>query len=119
MRRSRWCFTIRGMMVAVAVSGLLMGGGVGAFELWLRWLWVHSLAESYRSNADELRQAALDVREVRGCLLPSPSEPKPTPTRLAEMWHLAEHYTYLERKYRRAESRPWELVLSDPRGWGR
>jgi hypothetical protein len=119
MRRSRVRFTIRGMMVAVAIFGLLMGGGLGAFELWMRWLWVHGMAESCRGMEAELRQAVMEMRDVRGCLGSSATEPPPTPTRLAQMLASAEHCAQLGRKYRRAESRPWELVLSDPRGWER
>jgi hypothetical protein len=117
MRRSRLQFTLRGMMVTVAVAGLLMGTGLGTFELWLRWLWVHGRSVSYSLMADELRQAVLEKREVRGCVGPSATEPPPTPTRLAQMQSSAERCTQIARKCRDAESSPWKLVLSNPRSW--
>jgi hypothetical protein len=107
-------FTVRRMMVAVAVVAVACGLAVEGPRLWtLRGQYL-GLAEKYgywemRCNGSaELRQ------ELTYVSLSQPRGPEPSPERLAKMKARGAHYGRLRAKYEHAARHPWLAVEPDP-----
>ena len=105
MRPQRFCLTIRGMMLAVAILGLLMGAATWLAEM-------RSRSASYRGKAFAYGDMAgtsmgKTVRARFGDKRVKASENENDWLRLAWATKLAE-------KYWRLADRPWLLVEPDP-----
>jgi hypothetical protein len=120
-------FTVRRLMVVVALAGLMMGGGVWGFRMWRLSGVCAAQAQSYKSrafifaNLEEIRLGALDSdidtsgyswrRENRRRLEGWAARSGVEPARYARM---AAHYAALVRKYERAARYPWLPLEPDP-----
>ena len=103
MRVPRLRFTLRRMMIAVAVVSILFGMAAG---LWRRHVSFQRQADAYakKSNDEGLRGARID-------LLWFQSDPE---LRMRdEHYRLMDYYDELKVKYERAAARPWLPVESD------
>jgi hypothetical protein len=130
MRRPRVRFSVRRLMIAVAIFGSVIG-------VWLQAQRLRRLGRDYHLRAVtaareerlwnqtliRLSNATVEARSLAASL-------RPVDRDLAELWDaeakstfreeqaalsIAAHYAGLARKYRRAEARPWEAVAADPK----
>jgi Tfp pilus assembly protein PilE len=97
--RSRFTFTVRRLMIAVAVVAVLLAA-VDAWRMALRQRHYESLARAYRSMAT-FEEALVSVAVQTG------SDPEKHVRRAAR-------YAGLGRKYEQAAARPWAAVGPDP-----
>jgi hypothetical protein len=100
MRLSHVRFTVRQMMVAVAVFAMLMATGRAGWHSFFCW----RMAESH---------ALLGALGVSRCGMERPTAEEERAHK-RDNKILAEYHARQERKYRRAAWRPWEPVLPDP-----
>ena len=109
MRVSRLRFTLRRMMIAVAVLALLFGTAAG---LWRRHLSFKRQADEYAQKRNEQFAQGYRVLLARW---PSDGELKMKD----EHYRLKDYYEELRLKYERAADRPWLPVESDrpPPDW--
>ena len=99
MRVPRVRFTVRRMMVAVAIVAIIMG----AVDLWQN-------SVSYRSKiAHHAQMERSSVFVIGGDDTPAAHEEL---ARVSRAW--TEHHATLRRKYERAAARPWKYVPPDP-----
>jgi hypothetical protein len=98
MSRPRVRFTVRGLLIAVAIIALLLAGEA------TRRRWV-SLSATYRKRADAFKEKAHSVR-----VAPHPGDDK---ERL-RLKRLADHYNARVRVYEQAARFPWVKVAPDP-----
>jgi hypothetical protein len=107
-------FTIRRMMIAVAVVAVFFGLAVEGPRLWVLRQTYLGLAERYgywelRYNGSvELRQ------ELTYVSLSQPRGPEPSPERLVKMKARGDHYGRQRAKYAHAARYPWLSVAPDP-----
>lgn len=94
-RLPRVRFTVRRMMVGVAIVALIL---VGSRIVWLRHRY-RNLAQSYDVKEFAL---AFGVQDER------------VSVESVRAWKKIEYYAALKRKYERAASRPWVPVPPDP-----
>jgi hypothetical protein len=112
MRPPRMRFTIQCMMIAIALTTVLLSG----IQTARRWL---TYREEYRLNAnfeEESRRSSLNPRAEWCAIMPRDEEA----IRYMEAENakysreLAEHFRMLKEKYALAMSRPWLRVAHDP-----
>src|SRR3954469_24445016 len=98
MRVPRVRFTVRRMMVAIAVIAMLLCGAM----MGKRWVGCYRRASLYAAGERQWREMAARDRG--------------DPRSIAATWgpQIAEDYAQLARKYRRAMWRPWSPVAPDP-----
>ncbi len=142
MRLPRLRFTVRRLMVAVALAGLVMGGGVWSYRMWRLSRYYSGLAQAYNTGENMYRQIGAmnfdlaQVDEKRSLQLWSPQfgaklhkalrerEEKPTERHgrsaagahdvLAQPKRTADYFAAVARKYERAARFPWLPVEPDP-----
>jgi len=118
MRRPRGRFTVRSLMVAVAVVAILFAASVELPRLWnLRQVYL-GFAEKYGYWETRLN-AALDLRqEITYYSTSLPRGPVPSSARVAKLKAEASYFARLRAKYELAARRPWVPVAPDlpPRG---
>jgi hypothetical protein len=103
MRFPRVRFTVRRMMVAVAVVGILTWCGIGLYRRWSR---IPEYRARARNHADALRAHVIAVRERSHTA---------SPAELVELNRQRNAYhTALKREYERAASFPWKWMPPDP-----
>jgi hypothetical protein len=106
MRLPRLRFTVRRMMIAVAIAGIVAWG-----------VKLRRFAASYRARADICERRELSV--WRGCYFDFVSRTEEERVlRHAEDYAaqklMADHYAHMQAKYDRAARYPWLPVASDP-----
>jgi hypothetical protein len=101
MRLPRVRFTVRRIMLAVAVVAIVLGG----LRLWCLSAHYRALAEVHRQKADEVVRGTYagpgGSYHLEWCAWPSPNK---------------EYHLRLKENYERAASRPWLPVEPDPPG---
>jgi hypothetical protein len=102
MRLPRLRFTVRRMMVAVAVVAFLFG----AEATRRRW---ESLASTYRTKAVSFEHRALVSRHSRDHEAVLENDPEQR-----KLKRIEDHYVALARKYQYAAHYPWLAVEPDP-----
>ena len=114
MRQPCGRFTVRRLMVAVAVVAILFGGMVELPRLWTLRQQHLGLAEKYRYWETRLDGAVGIRQEITYYSSRLPRGPEPSPARLARMKAEASYYAGLRAKYERAARHPWLPVAPDP-----
>ena len=103
-------FTVRRLMIAVAILALLMGGAL-KFREWRRF------AATYRAKAQEhadVESMLRSIAAIDGDASPVDISLAPnTPTKRFPIRDVADHEARLRRKYERAASRPWFPISPD------
>jgi hypothetical protein len=107
-------FTVRTLMVAVAVVAILFGGMIELPRLWSLRQQYLGFAEKYGYWETRLNGAVGIRQEVTYYSTRLPRGPEPSPARLAEMKAEASYYAGLRAKYERAARLPWLPVAPDP-----
>jgi hypothetical protein len=103
MRVPRLRFTLRRMMIAVALVALLFGAAAG---LWRRHL-------SFKRQADEYAKR-MNTEFARGYRVAIARWPSDGELKMKdEHYRLKDYYKQLKLKYERAAARPWLPVESD------
>jgi hypothetical protein len=106
MRLPRMRFTIRRMMVVVAVASVLLGITAGLLR---RRDSLKRRAEYYARKASRELMSGMSITQA------TTFGPSPMEVRMQEAYFkLADHYTVLELKYKRAADHPWLPVGPDP-----
>src|SRR5262249_28254588 len=114
MRQPSGRFTVRRLMVAVAVVAILFGGMVELPRLWTLRQEYLVLAEKYGYWETRL-DGAVGIRQaITYYSARLPRGPEPSPDRLARMKAEASYYAGLRAKYERATRHPWLPVAPDP-----
>lgn len=133
LRRFRSRFTVRGLMVAVAVVAVLWVLVRWAGEMWLLSQIHHQQAERFaslladhrsmfeaaKSNAQEAERDPISSRRK---FLSNPDDPDESSRDLASEWrsamtvntHYIKYYEQLKLKYERAARYPWLAIEPDP-----
>jgi hypothetical protein len=114
MRTSRGRFTVRTLMVAVAIVAVICGGAIEVPRLWILRQQYLSFAEKYRYWETRLNGAVGIRQEITYYSMRLPRGPEPSPARLAKMKAEASYYARLRAKYERAARLPWLPVAPDP-----
>jgi hypothetical protein len=113
MRRPRVRFTVRRLMIAVAVAACLMAAWVGVARL-------RRLSSDYRVRTEQHAGIEETLRRIvasDGANAPVDVSPGPgLPSRRFTAGAVAEHEAALRRKYERASRYPWLPVEPDPPG---
>jgi hypothetical protein len=100
----RFRFTIRRMMIAVAIVGLTLG----LAGLWRRSKDLRRLAEEHDNLEQSILPVVIDAAST-------PSDPRlPQGASIRSLLCQAEYHRKLSRKYWRASARPWLAVEADP-----
>ena len=106
MRLSRFRFTVRRMMAAVAVAAVLLAGGHWSWKMIRASLGFRSRAAGYAELEAELRTWTAEWEASR------PS--KQRTEMMGSLGRRAEHARGLGLKYARAARSPWLPVAPDP-----
>jgi hypothetical protein len=114
MRTAHGRFTIRKMMLAIAVTAVLFGAMVETPRLWILRHHYLGLAEKYDYWATRINGSAGIRQEITYYSTSQPRGPEPSRDRLARMEAEASYYAALRDKYERAARRPWLAVAPDP-----
>jgi hypothetical protein len=114
MRVPRERFTVRTLMVAVAVVAILFGGVIELPRLWSLRQQYLGFAEKYGYWETRLNGVVGIRQEITYYSLRQPRGSEPSPARLARMKAEASYYARLRAKYERAAHRPWVPVAPDP-----
>ena len=111
MRLPRVRFTLRGLMIVVAVMAGLMAAWIGLARLKL-------LASDYRARAEQHAGIEATLRRIiasDGADAPVDISPGPgLRSRRFTAWAVAKHEAALRCKYERAARYPWLRVEPDP-----
>jgi hypothetical protein len=117
MKLPRVRFTVRRMMVGVAVAAVLIGGGIEVARLnRLRASHLYDAAYHARREVEELRNLANFDRGRRGGAA-NANDRQILLMERASRLRVAYH-AELKRKYVKAANRPWESVAPDPKDLG-
>ena len=114
MRTPRGRFTLRTLMMAVAVVAILCGGVIELPRLWILRQQYLSIAEKYGYWETRLNWAVRIRQEITYYSLSLPRGSEPTPARLARMKVEASYYSHLRAKYEQAARFPWLPIAPDP-----
>jgi hypothetical protein len=114
LQPARTRFTVRRMMVAVAIVAVLFGAAVELPRLWVLRQQYLGLAEKYGYWEIRLNGAVEIRQELTYYSTSQPLGPEPSPERLAKMKDQADHYARLRAKYERAARYPWLRIVPDP-----
>lgn len=107
-------FTVRRMMVSVAILAVLFAAWAEVPKLWIRRRLYLDLAERYH-QWEQRRLWVISIKQEITYYSPNlPRGPEPSPARLAQMKVEADHYGRLRAKYERAARYPWRAVEPDP-----
>jgi hypothetical protein len=101
MRLPRLRFTVRRLMLVVALAGLVMGGGVWGYRMWRMSAKYARIAQSFKWT--ESLHRGLEARFQNNAQREA-----------AKFAAVATHYAALVRKYERAARYPWLPVEPDP-----
>jgi hypothetical protein len=106
MRRPRVRFTVRRMMVAVAIMAVFFGAADG----------LRRRRESFGQQAKRFARKASDEYNASMSVgRHATFGPSPLEMRISQAhYQLADHYSALKEKYERAASAPWLPVEPDP-----
>ena len=117
MRMPRVRFTVRRMMIAVAIVAFLVGGGIEAARFKrLRASHLDDAAYHARREAEELRNVAQFDRGRREGATNANDRSIVLMERSSRL--RVEYHAQLKRKYLRAANRPWQSVTPDPKDPG-
>jgi hypothetical protein len=107
VRIPRVRFTVRRLMVAVGLAGILTWSGIGLNrELHRRWSRIPEYRARAKNHAEVLRARVIAIRE--------PSHTA-SPAELADLnLKRTAYHTSLKQKYERATSFPWQWMPADP-----
>ena len=114
-------FTMRRMMIAVAIAAFLIGGGIEAARFKrLRASHLYDAAYHARREAEELRDVAHFVAHFDRARREGAANAKDRSFALMERSSRfrVEYHARLKRKYSRAANRPWQSVPPDPKDLG-
>ena len=134
MRLPRVRFTVRGMMVAVAVIAVMIPASAGSIRMLKRARYYEFWANIYaRSEAGELGQLARVEASIRRSTNPDIArqralraglteehvrlflrDPSNEVRRAAKHRRMADHYDEMRRRFEAASWRPWVHVSRDP-----
>lgn len=114
MRPPRVRFTVRRMMMAVAVAAVLFAGVIELPRLWALRRQYLGFAEKYGYWETRVNGAVGIRQEITYYSIRLPRGPEPSPARLARMKAEAAYYARLRAKYERAARYPWLRVEPDP-----
>ncbi len=110
-------FTVRRLMIAVAIAAFLIGGGIEAARCKrLRKAHLDDAAYHARREAEELRNLAnIDLSRRAGAI-----DVEVRSMRLIERSSRlrVDYHGQMKRKYSKAASRPWRAVSPDPKDPG-
>jgi hypothetical protein len=107
-------FTVRRMMVAVAILAFLFALIIEGPRLWVLRQHYLGLAEKYGYWETRINGAVGIRQEITYYSMSQPRGPEPSPARLAEMKAQADYYTRQRTKYEHAARYPWLHVAPDP-----
>jgi hypothetical protein len=113
-RPSRSRFTVRRLMIAVAIAGVFFGGVVELPRLWVLRRQYLGLAEKYGYWETRLNGVVELRQELTFYSMSQPRGPEPSPERLARMKARADYYSRQRAKYEHAARFPWLRVAPDP-----
>jgi hypothetical protein len=113
-KMSRGRFTVRRLMVAVALVAVFFGGMIELPRLWILRRQYLGLAEKYGYWETRINGAVNIRQEITYYSIHQPRGPEPSPARLAQMKAEASRYAGLRAKYQRAAMLPWLSVAPDP-----
>jgi hypothetical protein len=114
MPLTRQRFTVRRMMVAVAIAAVLFGGVIEVPRLWNLRRQYLGFAEKYGYWETRLNGAVGIRQEITYYSTSQRLGPEPSPARLALMKAEASYYARLRAKYERAARYPWLAIEPDP-----
>ena len=112
-RPARMRFTVRRMMIAVALVAILFAAAVELPKLWALRQQYLGLAEKYGYWEVRINGVIGIRQEITYYSTSQPRGPEPSPARLAEMKAQAAHYGRLRAKYEQAAHHPWLPVARD------
>lgn len=117
MRLPRLRFTVRRLMVAVAIAAFLIGGGIEAARCKrLREAHLADAAYHARREAEELRNLAnIDLGRRAGAV-DAKDHFMVFVERASRL--RVDHHSQMKRRYFKAASRPWRAVSPDPKDPG-
>jgi hypothetical protein len=115
VRLPRPRFTVRLLMLVVALSGLAMGGGIWGYRMW-------RLSREYKFQAQHQRMIERGNRAFQASMLRVAEIDRPDAALVADRRHDvtwnqkdAEYAAAMARKYERAARYPWLPFERDPR----
>jgi hypothetical protein len=109
MRLPRFRFTVRRLMVAMAIVALLLGGGI----LGRRSLDYRRLA-AFHEQMEQRKERAVRGIEILARAANDPADAAAARRDAAYEAQIGRHHAALKAKYLRAASRPWLPVPPDP-----
>lgn len=113
LRPARMRFTVRRMMIAVALVAVLMASAIELPRLWVLRRQYLGLAEKYGYWEIRLNGSVAIRQDLSYYSTSQPRGPEPSPARLAEMKDQAAYYARQRAKYEHAARYPWLTVAPD------
>ena len=113
MRLIRPRFTVRRLMIGVAIAAILLGGSLRGSRLWKRSEFFGSRAASHEVAVKRLSRHVF-IAEYALKTRTAEFEARMWATQAEFSRKQLAHHRNLARKYRRAAARPWLRVANDP-----